>query len=101
MRTRRRTFVVHLEWNQFFLRSVFFGLQQNIATDEVRLAKVDKEPESGFNRISLRRKIGAVERVTHFQSQRIARAESAWFEPELFSFLVDEIPKLHCVGRAE
>src|ERR1044072_5821106 len=93
MRTRRRTFVIHLERHQFFARPFFFGLQQNVAANEIRLCYIDKETESGLDWVPLRREIGAVEWVTHLQAQRVARAESAW----LRAFFYNQLPKFRPV----
>src|SRR5205823_3811847 len=46
-------------------------------------------------------KIGTVERVTHFQTKRVARTEATRLEAEILSFFEHEIPKLRGVTGAK
>src|ERR1700730_3704540 len=97
MRTRRRPFSFDPKRRQFVRRPVLFHLQQNFAASELRFRKIDKEPETSLDWIPFRRQIGAVERITHFQAQRVARAKSAWLDPELISFIENAVPKFRRV----
>src|ERR1700694_6036496 len=51
--------------------------------------------------MAFRRKIGAIERITHFQSQCVACAEPARLDSKFLSLLEDGVPKLHRVARAK
>ena len=76
MGTRRRAFAFMR--NATSLVAVrFLSFEQNVAPDELRLFQIDEKTEAGFDWILFRRKIGTVERVTHFQSQRVSCAEAA------------------------
>ena len=63
--------------------------------------QIDKKTETGFDWIPLRRQIGTVERITHFESQRIARAEPARLDAERSAFFKHGIPKLHRIARTK
>src|SRR5206468_8141505 len=86
---------------QLLARAEFSCLQQGVASDKVWFCQIDKESQSCFDWISLRRQIGTVERVTHFQTQCVARAESTRFDPEGFAFFERGVPKLQCVRGAK
>src|SRR5438046_7199253 len=101
MRPRRRTFFLHPERNQFFARTKFFCLQQRIATDEIWFAYIDEEPQSRFDRVSFRREIGTVQRVTHLQPQRIARAQANRLNSKRLALSKYSAPKFHRVVCAE
>ena len=75
VRSRRRPFLLHSKRHEFFARADFFCLQQGVAPDEIRFAQINKKPKSRLDRISFRRKIGTIKRITHFQSQRVTRAQ--------------------------
>src|SRR5438034_7862504 len=62
---------------------------------------MDKESKSGLDRISLRRQIGAVKRITHFQAQYVARAQSARFNSEGFASFERRIPKICGITRGK
>ena len=49
-------------------RSQEVGLGLGAQAGEFRLRQIDKESETGFDWIALRGKIGAVERIAHFQA---------------------------------
>src|SRR5207237_5880553 len=53
---------------------------------------VDKKSQPCFDWIALWRKVGAVERVTHFETQGIARTQTAGANPERFPFCQNFIP---------
>src|SRR6478609_2565523 len=88
----RGTFACHLKSNQLARGAAFLGLLQDVATDEILFRQVDKKSEAGLDWIALWRQIGAVQRVTHLESQRVARAESARFDPKRLSVIKDGVP---------
>ena len=51
---------------------------ENAGADEFRVQRAE-EAQSGFQRSFVRRQVGAVQRITHFQAQAVAGAESAGF----------------------
>src|SRR5437588_8030630 len=101
MRARWRALVIHFEWDQSFRRSVFFCFHQNVTACEIRFGKINKETEPGFDRVSFRRKIGAVERIAHLETERVARPEAARLDPKVLSFFEYRVPKLHCIAGAK
>ena len=101
MRSWRRTFLFHPEWDELFARTDFFCLQQNIAADEAWFGQIDKESQSSLDWISFRRQIGTIEGVTHFQPQCVARAKTARLNSKWFALFERSIPKLHCIGCAK
>src|SRR5690349_4726378 len=101
MRPWWRTFPVHFECDQPFPSSTCFRFQQFVAPGELAFLKIDKECETGFNRIPFSRKIGAIERITHFQAQCVARAQTTRLRAEFFSALQNEVPQPCCILRAE
>src|ERR1035441_3797273 len=56
-------------------------LGQNRATDEFALAQGHKEAHAGLDGRSVFIQFVAIERVTHFRAQRIARAETGRLQP--------------------
>src|SRR5207244_6630455 len=99
MRSWWRAFPVHFESDQSFPRATCFRLQQFVTPGERTFLKIDEKSETGFDRIAFGRKIRAVERITHFQAQRIARPQTAWFGAGFFSALQNEVPQLCCILR--
>src|SRR6476661_901069 len=97
MRSWWRTFPVHFECDQPFPRAVSFRFQQFVAPGELAFLKIDEKSETGFDRIALGRKIGPVERITHFQAQGVARAQTTWLRVEFFSALQDKVPQLYSI----
>ena len=77
MRSRRGALSFHSKRDKFCTRSFFFCFEQNFASGEIRFRQIDKKTKSGLERILFGRKIGAVERITHFQTQSVARTEPA------------------------
>src|SRR6266446_5164889 len=84
MRPRRRSLLFHLKCNQW------------CATDEILFFQVNKEPETGFKRIAVGGKIGAIERVTHFESESVAGAEAAGFHSKFRANYQCVLPELGC-----
>src|SRR6476661_7602854 len=101
MRSWWRTFPVHFECDQPFPRAVSFRFQQFVASGELAFLKIDEKSETGFDRIALGRKIGAIERITHFQAQCVARAQTTGLRAEFFSALQNEVPQLRCILRTK
>ena len=77
MRPRRRSFAFHPKGNEPIRGPVSLAWARTFAADEFRLLQINEETQAGFDRVVLRGKIGAVQRITHFQAQRVARAEPA------------------------
>src|SRR5262249_40308802 len=96
-----RSFLFHPKRHELFARSVFFSPEKNVASDEAWFCQIDEEPEPCLDRISVRRQIGTVERVTHFQAQRVARAQTARLDSERLAFFEHGVPKLRCIPRAK
>ena len=85
MRTRRRAFALHRKGTSrlavpFSLLATSISRPMNFG-----FVQIDEKTEAGFDRIVLRRKIGAVQRITHLQAQRVARAQSAGTNAERLS----------------
>src|SRR5881398_2853631 len=68
MRPWGRAFGLQSKRHQFFWRAIFFRLHQDFATNESWFRQIDKKTEAGFDWIALRRKVGAVKRITDFKS---------------------------------
>ena len=51
---------------------------EDIGTDEIRIQRAE-EAEPGFQRRLVRREVGAVQRIAHFQTQTVAGAQAAGF----------------------
>ena len=79
----RRAFFGHAQGGKFGGQSGFLLRDQRFAPDELRFVQCDKDPQSGFQRRAVGRKVGPVERVAHFEAQGIAGAESAGFGARL------------------
>lgn len=79
----RRSFFRHAQGNQLGGKAGRLLGGEGVATDKVRFVQGDKHPETGLERSAVGRKVGAVERVTHFEAQRVAGAEAAGFGPGL------------------
>ena len=77
MRPWRRTLAFHTEGDKPASHSFCFLALQPFATRETRFRQINKKTEPGLERIVFGRKIGAVERITHLETQGIARAEPA------------------------
>ena len=77
MRTRRRAFAFHPESDKPAREAGVFLALKFFATGKIRLRQIDEKSEAGFERIVLRRKVGAVERIAHLETQGVARAEAA------------------------
>src|SRR5207249_11745850 len=60
-----------------------------------------KEAESCPDEISSRRQIRTIERIAHFEPQRVARAQAARFDSKRFAFFERRTPKLYCIHRAK
>src|SRR4029453_17149878 len=75
MRPRRRTLPNHSKWNQPSRRTGFFFPGKFLAADKIWFGQVNEKAKPGFERIVLRRKVGAVKRETHFQAKGVARAQ--------------------------
>jgi hypothetical protein len=56
-----------------------FRFQQFFAPGEIWFLEIDEKAEPGLDRITFGGEIRTVERVTHFQSQSIARSQTARF----------------------
>ena len=79
VRARRRTFSIHLECDESLTCTVCFRFQQFFAPGEIWFLEIDEKAEPGLDRITFGGEIRTVERVTHFQSQSIARSQTARF----------------------
>src|SRR5262245_57482399 len=92
MRPGRRALSFHLERHEPAREAALLFLKQLCPPNEIWLRQVNKECEPGFQRIVLRRKVGAVERITHLKTQSIARAEPAGTNAYRFSLLQNFVP---------
>src|SRR5947207_1194950 len=101
MRSRWWSFLFHSKRHKLFVRSFFFCFNQNVPSDEIWFCQIYKEPQSCFDRISFRRQIGTVERVTHFQAQCVARTETAGLNSEWLAFFERGVPKLDRIRCAK
>src|SRR5690242_10801082 len=101
MRSRWRSLPIHFECDQPFSRAVCFRFQQFVAPGERAFLKIDEKSETGFDRIAFGRKIGAVKRITHFQTQSVTRAQTAWLCVQFSSTLQNEVPQLCCILSTE
>src|SRR6266404_5498965 len=99
MRSRRRSFLFHFKCNQSYRCAFRFCLEQWCATDEILFFQVNKEPETGFKRIAVGGKIGAIERVTHFEPESVAGAQAAGFHSEFPTSCQCVLPELGCNVR--
>ena len=101
MRPRRRALALHAKRDQPMRRPVLLRVHENLTANEFWFLQVHEKPQAGFDWVVLRRKIGAIERITHFQTKRVARSKPAWFNPKLCSFFEHEVPKLYRVAGAK
>ena len=69
MRPRRRAFAFHAKGDKPSRGPFSFVSANTSRPMKFRFRQINKESEPGFDRIVFRRKIGAVERITHFQTQ--------------------------------
>src|SRR3954447_10967587 len=92
MRKRRRAFRLHPKCHETVRASVLFRLHQHIAADELRLVQINEERKPRLDRIVFGRKIGPVERIAHFESKRVARAETARPDSEVLSRVQKVVP---------
>ena len=101
MRARRRTFSIHLECNESLTCTVCFRFQQFFTPGEIWFLKIDEKSEPGLDRITFGGEIRTVERVTHFQSQSIARSQTARFCAKSGAAFQNKSPELRRVTRAK
>src|SRR5262249_5833229 len=101
MRSRRRSFLFHAKRDKLLPRSFFFCCEQNVTSDEIWFCHVDEKSETCLDRISFWRQIRAVQRVAHFQAQRVAGAQTARLDRERLAFFEHGVPKLHRVCCAK
>src|SRR5882724_780918 len=101
MRTRRCGFLVHLERDEFLLHAVSFLFGENRAAIESTFVERNKKSDARFNRRGVLIQFVAVKRIANFRAQRVARAEAAWLDSELFSDFQKFFPRLlNCYIRA-
>src|SRR5262249_31475168 len=102
MRARWRGGALHLEWDEAALHALGFLLRESLAPNKRGLFQIDKNAQARLERRGIEAEIGAVERVTHFQDPRVACAQAARHDAELFPASEDVAPTLHgAVGGAE
>src|SRR5262249_21951671 len=82
----------HFESNELALDAGFFLLDERITPVEVALIEFDDPTEAGFERRDRRVDFVAVERHRRFQTQRVARAQSAGLDAEFGACAHHQIP---------
>ena len=96
MRSRWRSFLSHFKCNQSLPCTFRFCLEQWCPTDEILFFQVNEQSETSFERIAVRKKIRAIERVTHFEPESVAGAETARFHSEFATSCQCVLPELGC-----